>query len=70
MKKQAEQEVEKEFNNDLCMRDTLYNTKYKPILKERKDTETKRSFEKSPEYDDLKLFLDICNCLLYTSRCV
>ena len=60
LKKQAEQEVEKEFNNDLCMRDTLYNTKYKPILKERKDTETKRSFEKSPEYDDLKLFLDIC----------
>lgn len=58
--KQADMEFEKECSNDFSMKDKLFNSKLKPVMDSRKDTDKKRSFESSPEYDDLKLFLDVC----------
>ena len=60
LKEQADREFAAQCSNDLAMRDKLYESKYKPILKSRKNSETKRSFASSPEYDDLRLFLAIC----------
>lgn len=60
LKKQADEDFAKECTNDFAMKDKFFKTKYKPILEKRKNDEVKRSFKESPEYDDLKLFLDIC----------
>ncbi|MEG0918809.1 MAG: D-alanyl-lipoteichoic acid biosynthesis protein DltD [Anaerovoracaceae bacterium] len=37
-----------------------YEKRYKPIVKSRKNADRFKTFSVSPEYDDLKLFLEIC----------
>jgi len=58
--KQADEEFEKECTNDFYIKDKFFSSKFKPVMDSRKDSEKKRSFKDSPEYDDLKLFLDVC----------
>lgn len=56
---EADSEMEGKMNNDFYMKDSLYKSKIKPVLSERKDADTNRTYADSPEYDDLRLFLDV-----------
>ncbi len=60
LKEQADEEFKKECSNEFAMKDKFFNSKFKPVLKKLKDGDKDRSFKESAEYDDLKLFLDIC----------
>ncbi len=46
--------------NRFNMMDRFYSSKFKPVLVSKKDSNMDKSFEKSPEYGDLALFLDVC----------
>lgn len=60
LRKQADKEFEEECSNEFAMKDKLFKANFKPVMKSRKNDDTGRSFAKSPEYDDLRLFLDVC----------
>lgn len=60
LKEQADREFAAQCSNDFAMQDKLFNAKCKPAMKSKKDSETKRTFASSPEYDDLRLFLAVC----------
>lgn len=57
---QADASIEGKTNNDFHMVDKLYKKKVMPMLKARKGADEGRSYADSPEYGDLKLFLDVC----------
>ena len=46
--------------NPFYMDDEFYKNKVVPTMEKRKNADTNRSYGISPEYDDLKIFLDIC----------
>ena len=56
----ADASLEGKTNNPFNMKDKLYNTKIKPTEAARKNADEGRTYENSPEYDDLRLFLDVC----------
>jgi len=56
----AEAQFARTSHNEFFMSDELYRTKVRPIMKKKRGTETKMSYASSPEYGDLKLFLDVC----------
>lgn len=58
--KEADEEFEGNANNEFYIRDSIYMSKVLPIYKERKGKDVNRSYGVSPEYDDLKLFLEVC----------
>lgn len=58
--KKADESIEGKMNNQFHMVDSMYKSKIKPELKERKGADRNRTFGESPEYGDLKLFLDVC----------
>lgn len=61
LKEDADREFEKESTNSFHMKDKLFERKFRPVLNKQKNTMLKRRFRKtSPEYGDLKLFLDVC----------
>lgn len=47
-------------NNDFYIYNDYFDTYIKPSLEEYKDSYATMSYSVSPEYDDLKLFLDVC----------
>lgn len=47
-------------NNPLYIDDTYYNTQVVPMLASTKNSETGKTFCVSTEYDDLRLFLQVC----------
>lgn len=47
-------------NNDFYIYDEYYDTYVRDVLESSKDSKTDASYQVSPEYDDLKLFLDVC----------
>lgn len=47
-------------NNDLFIYDEYYDTYVKNSLNQRKDSEVNSSYLDSPEYDDFRLFLEVC----------
>lgn len=47
-------------NNDLYIYDEYYDTYVYDLLDERKNSEVLSSYLDSPEYDDLRLFFDVC----------
>lgn len=47
-------------NNNFQISNKYYNFKIKPQLKKRKGSSHKSSYASSPEYDDLKCFLQVC----------
>ncbi len=58
--KQADAELKGKMNNDFHMKDSMYKKKVAPVLSERKNSDLKRTYGDSPEYDDLRIFLDVC----------
>ena len=46
--------------NRFNMMDRFYTRKFEPVLVSKKGSNIDKSFEKSPEYGDLALFLDVC----------
>ncbi|NLD19230.1 MAG: D-alanyl-lipoteichoic acid biosynthesis protein DltD [Clostridiales bacterium] len=58
-KKAVESEI-KGRTNPYGMSDRFFHSKFKKRLVYAENYHAKASFEKSPEYDDLKCFLDIC----------
>lgn len=47
-------------NNDFKIYNKYFNRILKPHLSKRKDSSKTSSYSKSPEYEDLKCFLDVC----------
>lgn len=58
--KEADESMAGKVNNQFHMLDKLYKSKIKPEMKNRKNADVNRTFADSPEYDDLRLFLDVC----------
>ena len=58
---QADEEFFKSCSNEFYMSDKMFKKKIKPIMETKKNSQANRTFDDSPEYDDLKLFLDVCN---------
>ena len=57
----AEAQGKKECtNNDFGIYDEYYDTYVREVLDERRGSETESSYTDSKEYDDLRLFLDVC----------
>lgn len=63
-KKKLEEEAERigkqSVTNPYNMDDYYFNAYFKKELAKFKNSQSNRSYAKSPEYDDLKLFLDVC----------
>lgn len=57
---EADASLKGKMNNDFNMVDKLFNKKVKPTMKDRKNADVNRTYANSPEYGDLKLFLDVC----------
>lgn len=57
---EADKKFFKNCSNEFYMNDSLYQMKVAPSQGKRKDSDLKRTYASSPEYDDLKLFLDVC----------
>ncbi len=59
---ESERDFEKESgDNPFYMKDRIYKRKFKSIVADQEGTMSERKFLKnSPEYDDLKLFLEVC----------
>lgn len=47
-------------NNEYYIYDEYYDTYVRAVLEERKDSQVDSSYLVSPEYDDFRLFLDVC----------
>lgn len=62
MEKKGDKEFQKiSKHNPFHMKDNIYKSKFKPVLKKQKGAMSKREFwETSPEYKDLKLLLEVC----------
>lgn len=60
LSREAEIESRYRSNNKFYMKDFLYTTKIKPVLKEKKNSALKASYGESPEYYDTELFLQLC----------
>lgn len=58
--KEADEEFAGSANNEFHIRDSIYMSKVLPMYKERKGKDVNRSYGISPEYEDLKLFLEVC----------
>jgi D-alanine transfer protein len=56
----ADSWLDTNMTNQFYIKDNLYNREIVPVLQERKDDDKTRSYYPSPEYDDLRLFLDVC----------
>lgn len=63
-KKKLEEDAERigkqSVTNPYNMDDYYFNAYFKKELAKFKNSQSNRSYAKSPEYDDLKLFLDVC----------
>lgn len=58
---QAAEDAEKETSgNEFHISNSYFNSKIKPQLKKRKGSSRHSSYSASPEYDDLRCFLDVC----------
>ena len=60
LENEAYESIKGKMNKDFNVLESAYNKKIKPELKTRKDADTNRTFAVSPEYGDLRLFLQIC----------
>lgn len=61
---EAEKDARKKTsNNQFQISNKYYNWKVKPQLEKRKGSSSASSYLESPEYDDLKSFLDVCRDL-------
>lgn len=60
MAEQADEEFAENMTNDFYMKDSLYSKKVVPMMDERKGADKTRTYANSPEYGDLRLFLDVC----------
>lgn len=59
----AQAEIDGQYastNNKFQISNKYFNWKIKPKLAKRKGSSAKSSYSKSPEYDDLRAFLDVC----------
>ena len=50
-------------DNPFYMDDNIYKWKVRPFMKKKKNESLKGSYSSSPEYDDLRCFLDVCQDL-------
>ncbi|MEA4921958.1 MAG: D-alanyl-lipoteichoic acid biosynthesis protein DltD [Eubacteriaceae bacterium] len=57
---EADQYEKKRSTNQFYMRDKTFRKKILRIMKKKKDSDKGRSYGSSPEYDDLKIFLELC----------
>ena len=57
---EADQSIEGKTNNQFHMVDKLFKNKVEPTMKDQKDADLNRTYGDSPEYGDLRLFLDVC----------
>ncbi len=55
-----EQAAEMVTNNDYFMQDSYFNTYIGRKLEQQKDKDAELSYDRSPEYDDLRCLLEIC----------
>ena len=60
LKEEAEKECRGKCTNECNMQDKVFEKNFASKLTDRKNCNSKKSFEGSEEYDDLQLFLDIC----------
>lgn len=61
---QSVKEGEKQnHGNPFYMDDKIYNWKVRPFMKNKKNQSVNGSYSNSPEYDDLRCFLDVCKDL-------
>lgn len=61
---QSVKEGEKQnHGNPFYMDDSIYNWKVRPFMKSKKNQSVNGSYSNSPEYDDLRCFLDVCKDL-------
>ena len=57
---EADASLQGKMNNQFNMVDDIFRKKVEPTMKERKNADLNRTYGNSPEYDDLRLFLDVC----------
>lgn len=57
---EADASIAGDMNEDFHVPNKMYKKKIKPMLDERKGADVNRTYGNSPEYDDLRLFLDVC----------
>lgn len=57
---EADKSIEGQTNNQFNMVDKIFKKKVESTMKDRKDADLNRTYGDSPEYGDLRLFLDVC----------
>lgn len=57
---EADASLQGKMNNQFNMVDKIFKSKVEPTMKDRKNADLNRTYGNSPEYGDLRLFLDVC----------